>query len=250
MSELDFRRKIRESEMGTVLSLLKTRGITSGRLLEVGAGAGWQSKLLAEAGYQVSAIDLPCSNFKEVRCFGITDYDGEHIPFPDEHFDVIFSSNVLEHVLKPQVLAAEMLRCLKKNGVQIHLVPSGGWRFWTNLTHWPGLLLKMRRRRLSAPSIASSASASAAVSKRKFLAALLPGRHGETGSSLSEIWWFSRWGWQQHFVRWKLNMERVGSTGLIYTGYKIFDGKLSLAWRRLFAYVLGSSCHIYVSKKS
>ncbi len=43
-------------------------------------------------------------------------YDGVTIPFPKDHFDSIFSSEVLEHVFNPDVILAEMQRVLKPGG--------------------------------------------------------------------------------------------------------------------------------------
>jgi len=43
-------------------------------------------------------------------------YDGVTIPFPEDHFDSIFSSEVLEHVFNPDVILAEMQRVLKPGG--------------------------------------------------------------------------------------------------------------------------------------
>jgi ubiquinone/menaquinone biosynthesis C-methylase UbiE len=64
-------------------------------LLEIGAGTGWQAKNLAERGIRVSAIDVPTSNYRENRVWPVTEYDGSHIPFSDNYFDVLFSSNMV-----------------------------------------------------------------------------------------------------------------------------------------------------------
>ena len=41
---------------------------------------------------------------------------GENIPFPDEYFDVVFCSNVLDHTEDPRNTAAEIHRVLKADG--------------------------------------------------------------------------------------------------------------------------------------
>lgn len=43
-------------------------------------------------------------------------YDGIHLPFEDESFDVIWSSDVLEHVRSPQPLLQECARVLRAGG--------------------------------------------------------------------------------------------------------------------------------------
>lgn len=43
-------------------------------------------------------------------------YDGKYLPFPDNHFDSIFSSEVFEHVFNLEEIIAELYRVLKPNG--------------------------------------------------------------------------------------------------------------------------------------
>lgn len=64
---------IRFYELDVVLNLLPPEG----RLLEIGAGTGWQAQALHNAGYEVSAIDIPLSNLKDDRIWHVTDYDGK-----------------------------------------------------------------------------------------------------------------------------------------------------------------------------
>jgi SAM-dependent methyltransferase len=48
---------------------------------------------------------------------------GDNIPFPDETFDVVFSSAVLEHVSNPFDVAREKLRVLKRGGLLFSGMP-------------------------------------------------------------------------------------------------------------------------------
>lgn len=50
-------------------------------------------------------------------------YDGEHIPFDDESFDNVFSSEVFEHIAKPELIIPEIKRVLKKGGYMLVTVP-------------------------------------------------------------------------------------------------------------------------------
>jgi len=65
-------------------------------------------------------------------------FDGTGLPFPDEVFAVVLSTQVLEHVRDPQALTNEMYRVLKKGGSaiisapfvwEIHNYPTDYWRF-------------------------------------------------------------------------------------------------------------------------
>jgi SAM-dependent methyltransferase len=64
------------------------------RVLEIGAGAGWQSRALAERGFHVEAVDIAGSEYAAERVFPVAHYDGHRLPFPDGRFGVVFSSNV------------------------------------------------------------------------------------------------------------------------------------------------------------
>lgn len=50
-------------------------------------------------------------------------YDGRNIPFNDEDFDIVLSTEVMEHVMDPDLFLREINRVLKKNGVLILTVP-------------------------------------------------------------------------------------------------------------------------------
>jgi SAM-dependent methyltransferase len=64
--------------------------------------------------------------------------DAENLPFPDHHFDVVFSNQVLEHVVDPKRALQEAVRVLRPGGRLIlsvpgvwpaHEVPYDYWRF-------------------------------------------------------------------------------------------------------------------------
>ena len=94
MASIDFLNAIRKSELENVKSMLPA----SGRLLEIGAGTGVQAQLLTQLGYEVAAIEVEESNYQRDLIWPVTVYDGHAIPFEDESFDIVFSSNVLEHI--------------------------------------------------------------------------------------------------------------------------------------------------------
>ncbi|WP_431857337.1 methyltransferase domain-containing protein [Azospirillum sp.] len=58
----------------------------------------------------------------------IAEAPGEALPFPDASFDVVYSSNVLEHVRDPQAVIDEAVRVLKPGGQLLFVVPNyGSW---------------------------------------------------------------------------------------------------------------------------
>lgn len=50
-------------------------------------------------------------------------FDGQNIPFPDNDFDVIICSEVLEHTLDPEYLLKEMRRVLRPDGTLFLTMP-------------------------------------------------------------------------------------------------------------------------------
>ena len=53
---------------------------------------------------------------------------GEALPFADDHFDIVYSSNVLEHVGEPARVISEIVRVLKPGGHAQIVVPNyGSW---------------------------------------------------------------------------------------------------------------------------
>lgn len=208
-------RAIREHELETVAALLPARG----KLLEIGAGTGWQAAALAARGFAVSAVDLPDSKYAPDRMFPVQDYDGHTLPFPDNSFGIVYSSNLLEHIPHLASFQEEMHRVLRPDGLAIHVLPSSAWRFWTNLTH----LVRYHRR---------------------------PHAHGEHATNaLTEIAAFSRREWRRSFeaAHWTIVAEQ--SNRLFYTGSSILDARLPIRMRVRLSRLLGSACHIFVLQK-
>ena len=248
---MKYLQKIRRYELSHVIPYIPK----GSNILEIGAGAGWQAKILAENGFVVTAIDLEESRYKQHRVLPVLHYDGVNIPFPDDHFDVVFSSSVLEHVEQVEQFQSELKRVLKKNGLAIHILPSGTWRFWTSMSHYlfivKALLFKLFPSRWDeGNSIGEAIQAAHNYSKKELLKkALYPSRHGEAGNVISEIYLFSRLRWIKLFNRTGWNVQNCFPNRLFYTGSLIFSSRLSIKIRKKMSYLLGSSCLIYVLKK-
>ena len=248
----EFLRSIRDFELSLALDELERLGASGGKVLEVGAGSGWQAKRLAEAGYAVRAIDIPNSNYAVDQVWPVVTYDGRRIPFATESFDAIFSSNVLEHVADLNNLNKEMWRVLKPDGVAVHFVPSGTWRFWTNLTHYPAKLRALVAGSFAIqPKAVRSGNAQVRQSARKTLgAAMFPRRHGEAGNALSEILLFRRSAWWNRLGSDGWRCFRCSTNRLVYSGNLLFGPFLSIETRSWLSSYLGSSCHLFVLRKT
>lgn len=92
-----------ESErIGSLLGMLPA-SVSS--LLDVGAREGYLTRKLAEHVPEVTALDLelPAIDDARVRC---VKGDAARLDFPDNHFDLVFCSEVLEHIPEPSMTAA------------------------------------------------------------------------------------------------------------------------------------------------
>ncbi len=254
-------RQRRLHEISRVVDLLHDLVPKGARILDIGAGVGLQTQVLREVGYEVVPIDMPSSVYVNDRQIDIIDYDGRHIPFDDETFDVVYSSNVLEHVVDEENFQRELHRVLKRDGHAIHVVPSATWRLWTNVGHYLYIpkraliyagLLKEASDNVSMENVSNPP---AGLTSRRSVAsllrrALLPSRDGEVGNAFTEMWRFSRWRWESFFRQNGWKVEKRLSNGLFYTGYHLLGTKMNTPTRRALSHVLGGSCHIFILSKA
>jgi ubiquinone/menaquinone biosynthesis C-methylase UbiE len=245
---LDHLDAIRAAEIDKIASSFPA----GARILEIGAGTGKQALELQRRGFEVAAIEVADSNYSDHRVFPIKNYDGRTIPLPDASVDVVFSSNVLEHVADLSRMHAEIRRVLAPGGSCIHVLPTHTWRLWTTLTSY----LEAISFSVSAlPQLVPRAAPRAAELRRlreawyrtarHTLGLCLPRRHGERGNVVSELWLFHpRW-WRRNFQDHGFAVVGHEPMGLFYTGEVLLGRRLGLAKRERLARVLGSSCHLF-----
>lgn len=245
-----FTHSVRDFELARTRHLLPKEGA----LLEIGAGDGWQAKQLDTPHRPVTAIDILGSGHTHHKYFPVSHYDGTHIPFGNATFDVVYTSNVLEHVDDFQGLNEEIQRILKPNGVAVHCLPSATWRIWTSLGH-PIYVFKWIYKLALSKLLPGK---NLQVDKDPIIGirwlelmrlALVSPRHGEHGSMMSETWLFSRWHWEMLFTKNGWQVIDYKPSRIFYTGNEIFGLKINNHWRSILSKILGSSTHIFVLKK-
>lgn len=237
------------------LSALRTRELdlsfgairAGARVLEFGAGTGTQAQQLKVKGFDVIAIDLGNSDYSPDRVFPVIDYDGRHIPLPNHSVDVIFSSNVLEHVVDlPQILS-EFRRVLTPGGYCVHLMPSVAWRAWTFVTGVPTAMVaswRVLRDMVVPPSIGRVAAMRRNL--KAIAGGLLPLGHGTSVEGFSELWTFSTLAWRSTFRAAGFVVDAVRPVGVFHTGHMLAGSKLPIASRERLARRLGSAANIYI----
>jgi SAM-dependent methyltransferase len=91
----------------------------AGRALDIGCREGNQTKWLEQKGYAVTSVDVE----KVYDKAEIVDAD-QPLPYPDDHFDLIWCSEVIEHLSDPRFSVAEFRRVLKPGGVMVLTTPN------------------------------------------------------------------------------------------------------------------------------
>lgn len=138
------------------------------RVLEVGVGMGADYLEWLKAGAIVSGVDLSHVSVEQAarRCelAGFTPdlrvSDAEHLPFPDNTFDVVYSYGVMHHSPNTLQCLREAGRVLKPGGslrVMIYHHPSlTGFMLWLRYGLWRGKSVRqMVRDRLESPGTKS-----------------------------------------------------------------------------------------------
>lgn len=225
------------------------------RILELGGGNGYQAARLTALGMEVTSIDI--ARAPGEMHHPVEQYDGHRIPRADGSFDVVFSSNVLEHVAHLDAMMLEIRRVLKDGGIAVHVLPTPAWRLWTSLAHYPYMAGRIWRRlsgkrRTTPPADTcgdQSPSSAHALGTWQRLGRLLgDGPHGEYSSALAELWYYSRRRWLGVFARAGFTLVNDRPCGILYTGYALFPG-LKLKTRKRLASALGSATRIYALTK-
>jgi ubiquinone/menaquinone biosynthesis C-methylase UbiE len=136
----DWQKKVSSSK-GLVSFFNERVGDVKGKtILDVGFGSGGIAAAFSLAGAIVSGIDVepdlkPIAD-KNVESHGakadLQIYNGTEFPFPDNSFDYVICSAVLEHVSFPEVVLKEIFRVLKPKGRVWLALPN---KYWPKETH-------------------------------------------------------------------------------------------------------------------
>lgn len=115
--------EMRYRTKGKLIAYSLVEGSTGKCALDVGCRDGYWSEKLRSKGYEVASIDL------EPHCPGALRVDAnESLPFDDDHFDLVWCTEVIEHVKDPAFTIAEFKRVLRPGGQLLLTTPNE--RFW------------------------------------------------------------------------------------------------------------------------
>jgi len=142
---------------------------------------------------------------------GMVIADAADLPFEDDSFDLIFSSNVLEHVEQLDVAFSEMKRVLAPGGIMIHSMPTGTWKVVQLLLRPVASVVKIARRLVPGLSSGdgraqegSHGALEGLQQKRrsvlqKLFGLVIPTIHGNSGNHVYEFFQFRPKWWKRRF---------------------------------------------------
>lgn len=119
------------------------------RLLEVGCGMGTDLLQFSRGGARCVGIDLTPRSIEitqhRFKLYGADGAfmisDGEHLPFRDESFDVVYSNGVLHHTPDTEGAIREVHRVLRPGGVaKVMLYHRNSLNYWLEIVVRRGLL--------------------------------------------------------------------------------------------------------------
>jgi SAM-dependent methyltransferase len=205
--------RLREREMSMVFRDCPAPAF--GRTLELGAGDGFISTILRRYTVELISTDYQPGILQRQPAPGVIYRvaDAERVDeiFAGEQFDLIFSSNMLEHLTDPERALIAMERLLAPGGITIHFVPNRLWLALFVLLHVPSKLANIAEA-LTGPNAMSSMrgkirgdipagagptnNPKTVRPRRSVLSRLLlPEPHGVSPTLISEwaTWGTSRW---------------------------------------------------------
>ena len=134
----------RDGEVRRTLTLLRMARLRPGeRVLDVGCGSGYLLGEVSRHTADLSGVDIAESRIGKAKsrlaALGATadlrQGTAETLPFDDASFDVVFCSEVLEHLPEPGAGLAEIRRVLKPGGRTILSVPYREKVVWVQCMH-------------------------------------------------------------------------------------------------------------------
>lgn len=89
------------------------------RFLEIGFGAGSTIEAAGNADWDVFGQEVSKTAVEQAQSQGFNAFLGElhEAQYPDQYFDVVFASEIIEHLLEPEKVLKEVRRILRSGGI-------------------------------------------------------------------------------------------------------------------------------------
>lgn len=129
-------RALRERAFFDLRDPLIPRGPNPGRALEIGPGAGWELDLLRRFGWDAEGVDFDPEAAAQARAASggrVRVGDFLEVVGPEERFDLVYMSHVLEHLPEPRAAFCFLAERLSAGGRAVLAYPNAeglGARLW------------------------------------------------------------------------------------------------------------------------
>lgn len=243
----EYLNKIRTREIELAFKNFESKSFSKG--LELGAGNGFQSTLLIKYcnhlvstelnEYRLVQRDIPNIEYKICDAEKIDTY------FPNEKFDLVFSSNMFEHLPSPDKALKGLIKILNDDGTVILILPSVFWKHCHMFLYYPvkvrDLLSKyvFKRKSVSqetAPTEEGTQKLGNNLKleeqERGFIKKLIrwPKPHGVSRTHLGEYMKFRKASWKKVFEENGFDLVEV-RRGPITSGYGLrYDTLRKIFW--------------------
>lgn len=219
---------------------LKRRGrLAPIKILDLGCGDGWidfrlkaqfsQKFALNFVGVDLSALSIDLANqrksyFGHPGCFFFP-MDAQNLGLRGEQFDIVITSELIEHLTDPPLLMHEIRRILKNDGLCILTTPQQGGGLQVRLLHHLGNSGKDSDRNRSLDL--------GLIGENEMKRMKLSSGEGLSGAGYGHIAVKSRGEWERCFKKSGFKVQSVRGTGGLLFGAPYLDAK-----RVLFALAL------------
>ncbi len=234
--------RLRKRELDIIFSKCPEK--TFQKSLELGAGSGFQSTLLIQWTNYLLSTDYNSLRLKktdnELIDQAICDAEEVGNAFKKAQFDLVFSSNLLEHLPDPNKALRGIHEVLRNDGITIHVVPNMFWKcshllfflpnkfliFIEKITE-PGGLKQILQKVVKGPSQTNNYIQKNSLNnnpkipkmQRSFLSRLfLPAPHGVSPNNLHEFKAFSKARWEREFKMASFSLVSF-QKGFVSSGY-------------------------------
>ena len=249
---------IRRNEVEKVFSFLGSKKFKSG--IEFGAGDGHQTIFLAPHFVTFISSDLNFGRIKENQKLSDVQYvkcDADNLEgiFEDKQFDLIFSSNMLEHLSNPKSFLKNVHMILKDGGYNVHVVPNRFVKITFTLFFYANVLTLILDRiiglfqgkkifRGAEIYLENNINVISKNKEGRFRKIFIPSIHGNFKSHTEEFTKFGKKSWENLFMECEFEVVKY-IKGPAFSGYGFGFDKL----RGIFEYLGWSSEHIFILKK-
>ncbi len=250
--------KLRRREIEAIFAACPPKAFSRG--LELGGGDGFQSQFLSRFVASLVVTDYAEGILAQPDGPGLThrvcDAEGVDAVFGAGEFDLIFSSNMFEHLPDPQRALAGMRRVLADDGLAIHIMPSPFWKLTQMMGFYPNMVItrlerysqRMRRDRLRPVTFDEGWNNNPKIDDRshsRWRLLLWPVPHGVSSSNWREFAEFRASAWRRQFAAAGFEVAAL-LRGPVASGYGFGLERL----RSLFERAGLTSEYVYVTVKA